>query len=420
MYLHRLIERNPRLMEAAIDLHQSGRIPPNTFVVDLDAIAENARILAAEARELGLTTYVMSKQYARNAYVNWVAVANGLYKIVAVDMPGALQLRRYDIPVGHIGHLNQIPRHLIPDAVAMRPDVITVYNLEHARWIDEAAREQGVTQHLLIRVYAPDDVFFRGQEGGFPEESVPEVVRTIGALRNVRLVGVTAFPCVRYNANLDDPGAELTPNFHTIMRAADVMRGMGVEVTQINAPGNTSSLTMPVLAAAGATHVEPGHGLLGTTPNHAFREGLPEQPTYTYVSEISHHVGADAYAYGGGLFQDIFQPGYRARALVGTTWEQARENPVDYLHDIPQIIDYHAVLQPGARCKVGDTVLFGFRTQMQMTRSYVAPVAGISIGEPRLTYLFDHANTALDERYDPVDPKVVKHAIDEYLGAAVN
>ena len=420
MYLYRLIERNPRLMEAAIDLHQSGRIPPSTFVVDLDAIAENARILAAEARELGLTTYVMSKQYARNPYVNWVAVANGLYKIVAVDMPGALQLRRYDIPVGHIGHLNQVPRHLIPDAVAMRPDVITVYNLEHARWIDEAAREQGVTQHLLIRVYAPDDVFFRGQEGGFPEESVPEVVRTIGSLRNVRLVGVTAFPCVRYNANPDDPGVELTPNFHTIMRAADVMRGMGVEVTQINAPGNTSSLTMPVLAAAGATHVEPGHGLLGTTPNHAFREGLPEQPTYTYVSEISHHVGADAYAYGGGLFQDIFQPGYRARALVGSTWEQARENPVDYLHDIPQIIDYHAVLQPGARCKVGDTVLFGFRTQMQMTRSYVAPVAGISIGEPRLTYLFDHANTALDERYDPVDPKVVKHAIDEYLGAAVN
>jgi predicted amino acid racemase len=420
MYLYRLIERNPRLMEAAIDLHQSGRIPPSTFVVDLDAIAENARILAAEARELGLTTYVMSKQYARNAYVNWVAVANGLYKIVAVDMPGALQLRRYDIPVGHIGHLNQVPRHLIPDAVAMRPDVITVYNLEHARWIDEAAREQGVTQHLLIRVYAPDDVFFRGQEGGFPEESVPEVVRTIGSLRNVRLVGVTAFPCVRYNANPDDPGVELTPNFHTIMRAADVMRGMGVEVTQINAPGNTSSLTMPVLAAAGATHVEPGHGLLGTTPNHAFREGLPEKPTYTYVSEISHHVGADAYAYGGGLFQDIFQPGYRARALVGSTWEQARENPVDYLHDIPQIIDYHAVLQPGARCKVGDTVLFGFRTQMQMTRSYVAPVAGISIGEPRLTYLFDHANTALDERYDPVDPKVVKHAIDEYLGAAVN
>ena len=164
MYLQRLIERNPQLMAAAIELHQSGRIPPNTWIIDLDVIAENARALAAEARRLGLTTYVMSKQFARNPYVNWVAVANGLNKIVAVDMPGALQLRRYDIPVGHMGHLNQIPRHHIADAVAMRPDVITVYNLEHARWIDDAARDQGVRQDLLIRVYAPGDLFFEGRK----------------------------------------------------------------------------------------------------------------------------------------------------------------------------------------------------------------------------------------------------------------
>ena len=420
MYLQRLIERNPRLMAAAIELHQSGRIPPNTWIIDLDVIAENARALAAEARRLGLTTYVMSKQFARNPYVNWVAVANGLNKIVAVDMPGALQLRRYDIPVGHMGHLNQIPRHHIADAVAMRPDVITVYNLEHARWIDDAARDQGVRQDLLIRVYAPGDLFFEGQEGGFSEETVPDVVRKIGELRHVRLVGVTAFPCIRYNANPDDPAAELTPNFHTILRAAETLRSMGVDVTQINAPGNTSSVTMPVLAEHGATHVEPGHGLLGTTPNHAFRADLPERPAYTYVSEISHHVGQNAYAYGGGLFQDIYQAGYQARALVGATWDAARDNPVEYLHEIKQIIDYHAVLQPGDRCRVGDTVLFGFRTQMQMTRSYIAPVSGISTGPPSLHFLFDHANTALDARYDPVDPSIVKEHINSLLHVAVS
>lgn len=417
MYLERLIERNPKLMEAAIELHQSGRIPPNTWVIDLDAIAENARVLSTEAQRLGLTTYVMSKQYARNPYVNWVAIANGLYKVVAVDMPGALQLRRYDLPVGHIGHLNQIPRHLVPDAVAMRPDVITVYNLEHAEWVDAAAGEQGIVQDLLIRVYAPGDVFFRGQEGGFAEEAVPDVVRGIGRLRNIRLAGVTAFPCVRYNANPDDPAAEPTPNFHTILRAAGTMREMGVEVTQINAPGNTSSYTMPILAEHGATHVEPGHGLLGTTPNHAFIPNLPERPAYTLVSEISHHVGGDAYAYGGGLFQDIYQRGYRPQALVGSSWDSARDNRVDFLSEIEQIIDYHAVLQPGDRCRVGDTVLFGFRTQMQMTRSYIAPVSGISSGRPTLQYLFDHANTALNERYDPVDPALVKESIDSLLHA---
>jgi predicted amino acid racemase len=316
-------------------------------------------------------------------------------------------------------HLEQIPRRHVPEAVAMRPDVITVYNVEHARWIDQAARDQHVTQDVLIRVFAPGDVFFQGQEGGIPEEQVPETVRAIGGLSNVRLVGVTAFPCVRYNRNPDERGAELTPNFHTIVRAAEVMRNMGVEVTQINAPGNTSSLTMPILAEAGATHVEPGHGLLGTSPNHAFLEGLPERPTYTWVSEISHSVGDFAYAFGGGLFQDIYQPGYEAHALVGSTWDAARENRVRYWSDIEQIIDYHAVLSPAERCRVGDTALFGFRTQMQMTRSYVAPVSGLSSGEPKVHYLFDTANTALDDNFDPVAPAEVHRDIESLLGAAV-
>ncbi|HZU14394.1 MAG TPA: alanine racemase [Chloroflexota bacterium] len=412
MFLERLRERNPRLLATAIELHQSGRIPPSTYVIDLDTVAENARALASEARRLGLTTYLMTKQYARNPYVTWTALANGLYKTVAVDMPGALQMRRYGIPVGHMGHLNQIPRHQVAEAVALRPDVITVYNLDHARWIDQAAGDQGVTQDLLIRVYAPGDIFFEGQEGGFAEENVPDVARAISQLDHVRLVGVTAFPCVRYNTDPDQPPVELTPNFQTIMRAADRLRQMGYAITQINAPGNTSSLTMPILAEHGATHVEPGHGLTGTTPPHATRPDLAERPAYTFVSEISHHFGGKAYAFGGGLFRDIYRPGAQSRALVGASWEQARDNALDYHADVEQIIDYHAILTPGDRATVGDTALFGFRTQMQMTRSYLAPVYGISRGEPHFDYLFDSANTALDADFNPVDPKEVRRQIE--------
>jgi predicted amino acid racemase len=416
VFLSRLIERNPRLIEAAIALHQSGRIPPNTWVIDLDGVAANARILAAEARRLGLHTYLMGKQYARNPYVSALALANGLHKMVAVDMQGALLLHRYGIPVGHLGHLNQVPRHLVRQAVALRPEVITVYNVEHARWIDAAAAALGIVQDLLIRVYAPGDIFFEGQEGGIPEEEVPDVARAIGALSHVRLVGVTAFPCVRYTTNPGEPPAELTPNFHTIIRAAATLRRLGVEVRQINAPGNTSSLTMGVLAAAGATHVEPGHGLLGTTPPHAFRADLPELPTYALISEVSHHVGERAYAYGGGLFRDVYRPGETEHALVGATWEGARANRVEVLLDIAQIIDYHAVLAEGQRCRVGDTVVCGFRTQMQMTRSYIASVSGLSGGgDIRLHYLFDHAATALDDHYAPVDPALVRRDIDALL-----
>ncbi|MDB5058768.1 MAG: YhfX family PLP-dependent enzyme [Chloroflexi bacterium] len=421
MFLQRLIDRNPRLLEAAIELQQSGRIPPNTWVIDLDAVAENARLLAAEAKRLGLRTYVMSKQYARNPYVSVVALANGLNKMVAVDVQCSLLLRRYGIPVGHMGHLNQIPRHLVADMVAMRPEVITVYNAEHARWIDAAATAQGVRQDVLMRVIAPGDIFFDGQEGGVPEEDVAAVAHAIGRLSHVRLVGVTSFPCVRYNPLPSDPRAEATPNFHTILRAAAILRGVGIAVTQINAPGNTSSFTMAMLAEHGATHVEPGHGLLGTTPHQIYVDGLPERPTYAWVTEISHHVGDRAYAFGGGLFSDMKRPGFQDQALVGSSWSEALHNPVDHVQDIDQLIDYHAILHPGNRCRVGDSAVFGFRPQMQMTRSYIAPVSGLSstrtIKEVRVHYLFDHATTALDDRYNPVDLTVVRRDIDALLSA---
>ncbi|QDC02792.1 alanine racemase [Mesorhizobium sp. 8] len=411
MFMQRLIDRNPDLLRAAIDFHQSGRIPANTFLIDLDAIGANARVLSATAEELGLKTYIMTKQFARNPFVSRVARAAGLGGVVAVDINCALMARRYGIPVGHMGHLNQIPRNQIPAAVAMRPEVMTVYNIEHAQWIDGAASGAGIIQDVMIRVSSPGDIFFDGQEGGFQEGEVAQVAGAIGKLTNVRLVGVTAFPCVRYNPNRGDK-AEPTPNLHTILRAADTLRGMGIDVQQINTPGNTASDTMPMLAGYGATHVEPGNGISGTTPNHAYRDDLPEIPAYVYVTEISHHVGARAYAYGGGVYHDMHMPGSPG-ALVGPTWEAARENGVEYRHEIKQVIDYHAVLEPGDRCRPGDTVLLGYRTQMQMTRSFIACVSGLSKGVPQLHTLFDWACTPLDANLEPLSPASVREELSQ-------
>jgi predicted amino acid racemase len=175
---------------------------------------------------------------------------------------------------------------------------------------------------------------------------------------------------------------------------------------------------MPLVAQAGGTHVEPGHALTGTTPNHAYLgDALPERPAYVYVSEISHHVHDRAYAYGGGLFHDGYQADGSVGALVGSTWDEARNNSVEYLHDIQQIIDYHVVLQPGNRCKIGDTALLCYRTQMQMTRSYVAVASGLS-GTKELTlhYLFDNAGTALDAQFNPVAPALVREDIEMLKG----
>jgi predicted amino acid racemase len=421
--LKRVVERNPALIEAAFRLHRDGRVPPNSWLIDLDGIAANATALATEAEVRGLRTYVMTKQYSRNPFVTHVAIKRGLPKAVAVDIHGARTMHRFGIPVGHIGHLNQVPTREMAAALRMRPDVITVYSVEAARRISTVASQLGVEQDLLVRPIGDGDVFFEGQEGGFPEAEVEDAVRRIMALPNVRVVGVTSFPCVRYNfgeGGRSDP--EANPNLETITRVADRLRlQLGVEISQVNAPGNTAVETMKLLADAGATHVEPGHGLLGTTPNHIFDGSQPEVPTYVYVSEVSHHYNGRAYAYGGGLWTllagFLAVPGAPAtpeQALVGSDLDRLWTTALTY-EPQEQIIDYHASLLDGSRCDVGDTVVMAFYTQMQMNRSYTVPVSGVASGDLEVHGIFDMATQMLDEDYNPIPSDQVVSAIRSAL-----
>ena len=49
MFLDLIRRRNPRLIEAAIALHQRGQLPANTYVIDLDAVEDNARAISTRA-----------------------------------------------------------------------------------------------------------------------------------------------------------------------------------------------------------------------------------------------------------------------------------------------------------------------------------------------------------------------------------
>ena len=42
MFLDLLQRRNGALVDAAMELHQAGELPANTFVLDLDAVTANA------------------------------------------------------------------------------------------------------------------------------------------------------------------------------------------------------------------------------------------------------------------------------------------------------------------------------------------------------------------------------------------
>ena len=49
MFLDLLRRRNPAFLEDVAALHAGGALPPNTYVIDLDAVARNAAATAAEA-----------------------------------------------------------------------------------------------------------------------------------------------------------------------------------------------------------------------------------------------------------------------------------------------------------------------------------------------------------------------------------
>jgi hypothetical protein len=54
MFLDVLRRRNPSLIEHAIALHQSGKLPANAYVIDLEAVEDNARAIAGAAEKLVL------------------------------------------------------------------------------------------------------------------------------------------------------------------------------------------------------------------------------------------------------------------------------------------------------------------------------------------------------------------------------
>src|SRR5262249_23570263 len=149
--------------------------------------------------------------------------------------------------------------------------------------------------------------------GGFPADEVLEVADYVDQLNGARFAGVTSYPVMRFSER--DAAVTPTHNLATLQRAATRLRNAG-RTPEVNAPGTNSTVTLARLAEAGATQVEPGHALTGTTPLHAIRDDLPEVPAAAYVTEVSHLHGDRAYCFGGGFYLDPVFPAYQVRALV--------------------------------------------------------------------------------------------------------
>jgi predicted amino acid racemase len=388
MFLELTRRRNPKLIEASIALHQQGKLPANCYAVDLDAVEKNARRIVQTASKFGMKVYAMTKQIGRNGSFCQAVVRGGIKNSVCVDMECARATHRAGMGIGHIGHLVQIPRFEADAAASLSPEYWTVFNIEKAKEAGAAAKRKGRVQSLLARISAPGDQFYRGHEGGFPADDVVEVASQLDDIDGGRFAGIVTFPTQLFDG--ETKKVVQTSNLSTLRHAAEALAKAGRTSIEINAPGTTSSEILPMLAEAGATQVEPGHGLTGTTPLHAV-EDLPELPAVVYVTEVSHLFGGEAFCFGGGLYVDPVFPDYPMKALVSR--EPTSGAPA--LHKVqipsPASIDYYGMIEVGSgkAPDVGETVVFGFRPQAFVTRAYVAGISGCATANPAVETIYD-------------------------------
>lgn len=383
MFLELTQKYNPALIQYALELHQNGSISPNTYVIDLDTIKKNSKILSTEARKQDIELFFMTKQIGRNPLIAQAIVESGIEKAVAVDPWEAISLSQYGIKIGHVGHLVQIPKQMIAKVLALNPDYVTVFSYENAKNINEAASKMNKKQKVFLRIATKEDYIYNGQEGGFTFEQLKQQIENLEQLSDIEIAGLTSFPCVL----IEKDGAKTTPNVASMHIAKVFLEERGHRNLEMNMPSATSTDTLHLLKQNGATQGEPGHALTGTTPLHAVKV-LQEKPAMIYVSEVSHFYEDKAYVFGGGFYPRSRMEG----ALVGTNKDDLKKVPI--IENDPTNIDYYGTLYTN-KVQIGDTVIYAFRTQIFVTNAQVAVVQNLEMN-PKLLGIFDSMGHKID------------------------
>ena len=377
MFMKKTIERNPNLIDTAIQLHQSGEIQPDTYVLDVDTILKNARLILDEANKQGVELYFMLKQIGRNPDLAKLLIEAGFPAAVVVDFREAKTMMANHIPLGNVGHLVQIPTHLLREIMEYGTQYITIYSLDKLKEINQVAKELGITQKVLVRVVDEGDALYPGQYGGFELKDLSKYIEDFKKMKHIEIAGATSFPCFLQNTRKDI--LEKTNNADTILKAQNLLLDAGFPARELNMPSTTSVYTLPFIHELKGTQGEPGHALTGTTPMHAEKD-LPEVPAYVYVSEVSHNFKGHAYLYGGGL--------YRRGNLKHVLFDQKGKRWQSTIKPLPEEnIDYY--LEVNEEEPVGTTAIMALRTQIFVTRSEVALVKGIQIGKPKIMGIYD-------------------------------
>ncbi len=371
MFLNKLMEQNPDLIQTIYQLHQNGEITPDSYVIDVDQLLNNAEMMLNEAKKYEIKMFVMLKQIGRNPLLAKKLVDMGYDGVVAVDYKEALLMMEHNIHLAHVGHLVQIPKKLLMKIMAYGVDYITVYSYEKAEEINSIAKELGIVQKLVVKVNGQGDQLYNMQESGIELSVLENFSKHIQLLDNVKISGVTSFPCFLFNG----VKIEATANMETILQAKNILEDLGCHIELVNTPSSSCSCMLADMKKAGGNCGEPGHGLTGTTPAHA-KLNLIERQCIAYVSEISHQFKGTSYCFGGGYYRRS----HIKNALVYMSNENSKV--VEVIAPCNESIDYHF----GLRCEVpiSTLVIMAFRFQIFVTRSDVILIEGIQNDNPNI------------------------------------
>lgn len=376
MFLDLVNRRNRSLVDFAVKLHQDGEILPDTYVIDLDAVIQNAKYMSKIANKEDIELYYMLKQIGRNLFIaRAIAENSNIKKAVVVDYKEALRMMEEGLSLGNVGHLVQIPDALLEKIISYGTDYITVYSLEKVQQIIRVANRLKKHQKLLLKVIEKGDNIYDGQYGGFHLSDLDEVIAIVKESEWVEIGGLTSFPCFLFDGK---ENIIPTNNMKTVKKAKEILEKEGIQPI-LNMPSATCSVTIPEIRKLGGHQGEPGHALTGTTPLHAVLD-LPEIPALVYVSEISHNLDGHSYFYGGGYYRR----GHFENVEV-VNGDNVVFDTVLPLKD--ESIDYY--IETKNEHRVGATVIGSFRTQIFVTRSDLAIVSGLQSGEPHLIGIYD-------------------------------
>ena len=210
MFLQKVIEKDSELINTVFAYHQRGLILPDTYVVDMDSLLSNARIIKNRADQEHIDLYFMLKQLGRNPEIAKRLIEIGYKNAVIVDWKEAQVMMAHQIPIANVGHLVQPPTAMVQQLVDYGCEYFTVYSLEKIEQINQAAKKSGKIQKILLRVTDDADMIYSGQTAGFSLAEIPSLNDKVKQLKNVIIAGVTSFPCFLYILHSNNPNPMLS------------------------------------------------------------------------------------------------------------------------------------------------------------------------------------------------------------------